>query len=398
MARTCPRCATGAGARPADALRVLALNAGSSSLKAAILESGTGGRLASVTQEGVEDAAQSLERALASLRRQSAAALEGIEAVGHRIVHGGERLVEAVAVDARVEAGIEACVPLAPLHNPAGLALLRAARSRWPALPHVAVFDTAFHASLSEAARCYALPRTLVEAHGLRRFGFHGINHANVMRRCAEALERPPGALRIVSCHLGAGGSLAAIAGGRSVDTTMGMTPLEGLVMAKRAGDLDPGVLLRLLRDAGLGVGELSHLLNHESGLVALAGTTEMADIERLAHDGDARCGFALEVYVHRLRRHVGAMAGVMGGVDVIAFSGGIGEHAVGVRARACAGLEFLGARFDAGLNDAARVSHEAPVARFSMPGSPVALLVVAADEEREIAADVARVVGIGVR
>ena len=330
---------------------------------------------------------------VATLRRESAAALEGVGAVGHRIVHGGETLVQPVAVDAAVESRIEACVPLAPLHNPAGLALLRAARARWPALPQVAVFDTAFHSTLPESARCYALPRELVEAHGLRRFGFHGINHANVMRRCAEALGRPATALRIVSCHLGAGGSLAAIAGGRSVDTTMGLTPLEGLVMAKRAGDLDPGVLLRLLRDAGLDADGLARLLNHESGLVALAGTTDMASIERRAGAGDARCEFALEVYVHRLRRYIGAMASVMGGVDVIAFTGGIGEHGVAVRGRACAGLGFLGARLDARLNESASVSHGAPVASLSQPGSPVSLLVVAADEEREIAAGVARVV-----
>jgi len=379
-------------------VRVLALNAGSSSLKAAIVDSGTGARLASAVQAEVGDIAQSLEQVVATLRREAAAELAGVEAVGHRIVHGGETLVQPVVVDAAIEARIEACVPLAPLHNPAGLAVLRAARAWWPALPQVAVFDTAFHATLSEAARCYALPRELVEAHGLRRFGFHGINHANVMRRCAEALGRPAAALRIVSCHLGAGGSLAAIAGGRSVDTTMGLTPLEGLVMAKRAGDLDPGVLLRLLRDAGLGADELSRLLNHESGLLALAGTSDMASIERRALDGDARCGFALEVYVHRLRRYIGAMASVMGGVDVIAFSGGIGEHGVAVRGRACAGLAFLGAHLDASLNAAASVSHDAPVARLSTPGSPVALLVVAADEEREIAAGVARVVGSAAR
>lgn len=379
-------------------MRVLALNAGSSSLKAAILDSGTGQRLATAVDSAAGDALPALQRVIASLGRDSAAALGSVEAVGHRIVHGGETLVQPVAVDATVEAQIEACVPLAPLHNPAGLALLRAARARWPALPQVAVFDTAFHATLPAAARCYALPRELVEAHGLRRFGFHGINHANVMRRCAEALGRPATALRIVSCHLGAGGSLAAISGGRSVDTTMGLTPLEGLVMAKRAGDLDPGVLLCLLREAGLDADGLARVLNQESGLLALAGTTDMAAIQRGADAGDARCAFALEVYVHRLRRYLGAMAAVMGGVDVIAFSGGIGEHGVAVRGRACAGLGFLGARLDAGRNAAASVSHASPVSVLSEPGSPVAVLVVAADEEREIAAEVARVLGDAAR
>ncbi len=381
-------------------MRVLALNAGSSSLKAAIVDSDTGRRRASALEARAEagagaeawEPALALGAVIATLRREAPAALEGVAAVGHRIVHGGETLVQPVVADAAVEAQIEACVPLAPLHNPAGLALLRAARARWPALPQVAVFDTAFHATLPEAARCYALPRELVEAHALRRFGFHGINHANVMRRCAETLGRPPSALRIVSCHLGAGASLAAISGGRSVDTTMGLTPLEGLVMATRAGDLDPGVLLRLLRDAGLGADGLAQVLHHESGLLALAGTADMSSIERRAVAGDARCGFALEVYVHRLRRYIGAMAAAMNGVDVVAFTGGVGEHSVAVRDRACAGLAFFGVRLDARLNAAATVSHDVPVASVSEPGAPVSLLVVAADEERAIAEDVARV------
>jgi acetate kinase len=373
-------------------VRVLALNAGSSSLKAAIVDSGSGARLAAALEAPVGDAAQGLGRVVATLRHAAAAALDGVEAIGHRIVHGGPQLVRPVAIDAAVEAQIEACVPLAPLHNPAGLALLRAARTAWPALPQVAVFDTAFHATLSEAARCYALPRELVEAHGLRRFGFHGINHAHVLRRCAAALGRPVAALRIVSCHLGAGGSVAAIAGGRSVDTSMGLTPLEGLVMATRAGDLDPGVLLRLQREAGLGADDLERILSQASGLLALAGTTDMASIERRARAGDPRCEFALEVYVHRLRRYIGAMAGVLGGVDAIAFSGGIGEHGVAVRERACATLGFLGARLDTGRNAAAAVSHADPVATLSALGSPVSLLVVAADEERAIAEEVARV------
>ena len=379
-------------------MRVLALNAGSSSLKAAIVDSDTGRRLATALESVAGDPAPALDRVISALRREAAAVLEGVEAVGHRIVHGGETLVQPVVADAAVEAQIEACVPLAPLHNPAGLALLRAARARWPALPQVAVFDTAFHATLPEAARCYALPRELVEAHALRRFGFHGINHANVLRRCAEALGRPPTALRIVSCHLGAGASLAAICGGRSVDTTMGLTPLEGLVMATRAGDLDPGVLLRLLRDARLDADQLARVLNHESGLLALAGTIDMDSIERRAGAGDARCAFALEVYVHRLRRYVGAMAAAMNGVDVVAFTGGIGEHSVAVRERACAGLGFLGVRLDARLNAAAIVSHVAPVASVSEPGAPVSLLVVAADEERAIAEDVVRVLEAAAR
>jgi len=370
-------------------VRVLVLNTGSSSLKVAIVDSATGQCLASGAASAVDDPVAALARLLRTLETQSPEAFRHLDAVGHRIVHGGASHQRPVRVDAVVEADIEACSPLAPLHNPPALAVLRAARARFGSLPQVAVFDTAFHATLPEAARRYALPRELVERYGLRRYGFHGISHASVMRRCAEAVGVPPGELRVISAHLGAGGSVAAIDRGRSVDTSMGLTPLEGLVMGTRAGDLDPGLLLRLLGEAGLTPAALEELLNRRAGLLALAGTPDMAEIERRAAEGDADCALAIEVYVHRLRRYLGAMAAVLGRVDVIAFTGGIGEHSARVRAGACAGLGVLGARFDPQRNAGAAVTRAAPVATISQPGSAVRLLVIAADEERAIAEEV---------
>ncbi len=374
---------------------MLVLNAGSSSLKAAIFDAVSGQRLASGTLQGsdasgaMDDPGAALAWTLRVLEPQAPAAFATLGAVGHRIVHGGARHPRPVRVDAAVEADIDACSVLAPLHNPPALAVLRAARARFGSLPQVAVFDTSFHSTLPEAAWRYALPRALVERHGLRRYGFHGISHASVMRRCAAALGQPAGALRVISAHLGAGGSVAAIDRGRSVDTSMGLTPLEGLVMGTRAGDLDPGLLLHLQREAQLSSAALEALLNRGAGLLALAGTADMAQIERRATGGDADCALAIEVYVHRLRRYLGAMAAVLGGVDAIAFTGGIGEHSVRIRAGACAGLGFLGAQVDPARNALAVVSHDDPVATISLPGSTVRLLVIAADEERAIAEEV---------
>lgn len=373
---------------------VLVLNAGSSSLKAAIVRADSGRRLAAAAERECSDPVDALPRVLAALERAAPAALAAVAAVGHRIVHGGPTLLQPVRVDAAVVAAIDAASALAPLHNPPGLAVLRAMHARRPDLPQVAVFDTAFHATLPEAARRYALPDDLCERHGLRRYGFHGISHAGVMRRSASALGATPATLRIVSCHLGAGGSVAAIDRGRSVDTSMGMTPLEGLVMATRPGDVDAGVLLKVLRESALDATALEQLLNRESGLLALAGTPDMAQVERAAAAGDARAARALAIYVHRLRRYLGAMIAVMDGVDAIAFTGGIGEHSAEVRARACAGLAWLGAQLDAAANQHAVVTPEQPVARISTPGAAVQLLVVAADEERTIAEEIATLCG----
>lgn len=376
---------------------MLALNAGSSSLKAAVFDVARGRRIAATRSAlpSGEAPDEALACVLDALERVEGDALDGLAAVGHRMVHGGAGGHAPVRIDAAVEAGIAAAARLAPLHVPAALAVLGASRGRFPQVPQVAVFDTAFHATLPEAAACYALPAALVARHGLRRLGFHGINHAAVMRHAARALGIEVGAMRLVSCHLGAGASVAAIAHGRSVDTSMGCTPLEGLVMATRAGDLDPGLVLRLARavveaHGAAGLDGLEDLLQRRAGLEALAGSGDMRLLEARAAGGERAAKLAIDVYVHRLRRYLGAMCGVLGGADAIAFSGGVGEHSALVRARACADLGWLGARLDHAANEAAVVSPESPVARISAPSSAVRLLVVAADEERAIAEQVA--------
>jgi acetate kinase len=316
-------------------MRVLALNCGSSSLKAAIIDS--------VRKERLFDCrVDKIEEVLDQVRKRAQIAPE---AVAHRIVHGGERFVQPTRVDDAVLAEIEALEDLAPLHNPPAVAVLRAARAAYPDLPHIAVFDTAFHATLPRHAREYALPTELRVRFGIRRFGFHGISHSHVMECVAAHMRAPAATLRIISCHLGNGASVAAIEHGRSVETSMGMTPLEGLVMGTRAGDLDPGVLLHLLESGGLDVRRLDEILNKRSGLLGLTGTNDMREIERRAAHGDEDCRLAIELYTYRVRKYIGAYAAVMGGVDTIAFTGGVGENSALIRERCLQRLEFLGAQ-----------------------------------------------------
>jgi len=367
-------------------MRVLTLNCGSSSLRCALVDTADGTRLADAHVEEIAPAehAAAVTRALDSLARDLPAA-QRPEAVAHRIVHGGSTFTAPVLVTDEVLAHLEPLGELAPLHNPPALAALRAARARF-ALPHVAVFDTGFHATLPPRAREYALPPDVSARFGIRRYGFHGISHEHVMQAVEGFLRRPAHELRIVSCHLGNGASVAAIEYGRSVETSMGMTPLEGLVMGTRAGDLDPGVLLHLMRAGGYDAPRLDALLNHESGLKGYAGTNDLREIERRAALGDDACRRALTAFAHRLRKYVGAYAAVMGGVDVIAFTGGIGEHSALIRSRALQRLDFLGARLDGDLNRDARVDASNPVARISGDTGNVALLVVRADEETALA------------
>jgi acetate kinase len=315
-------------------MRVLALNCGSSSLKAAIIDS--------VRKERLFDCrVEKIEQVLDQVRKRAEIAPE---AVAHRIVHGGERFVQPTRVDDAVLAEIEALEDLAPLHNPPAVAVLRAARAAYPDIPHIAVFDTAFHATLPRHAREYALPAELRARFGIRRFGFHGISHSHVMECVAAHMRVPATTLRIISCHLGNGASVAAIEHGRSVDTSMGMTPLEGLVMGTRAGDIDPGVLLHLLESAGLDVQRLDEILNKRSGLLGLTGTNDMREVERRASQGDGDCLLAIELYSYRVRKYIGAYAAVMGGVDAIAFTGGVGENSALIREHCLQRLEFLGA------------------------------------------------------
>jgi acetate kinase len=303
-------------------------------------------------------------------------------AVAHRVVHGGAAFTGAVVVDAAVEAELEGLAELAPLHNPKAVRGMRAALAARPDLANVACFDTAFHAGLPAAARTYALPAGW-EAGGvpLRRYGFHGLSHAYASRRAAELLGEPAERLRLVTAHLGAGASLAAVAGGRSVDTTMGFTPLEGLVMATRSGSVDPGLLLWVQRHRGLDAAAMERALDREAGLLGLAGTGDMRAILAAAGRGEERAVLALDVYLHRLVAETAAMVAAMGGLDALVFTGGVGENAPLVRERACAALAFLGVGLDRDANE-----RGAPDSVLSPPGAAVAVVLVAAREDVEMA------------
>jgi acetate kinase len=345
-------------------VRVLVVNAGSSSLKLRLL--------------GPDDALLG-ERDLAPGEPLAPAidALGEADAVGHRVVHGGARFSAPVVIDDDVLRELDALTNLAPLHQPPALAGIAAVRDARPGLPAVACFDTAFHAGLPDAAATYPLPREWRERWAIRRYGFHGLSHAWAARRAAELA---PGVERVVSCHLGAGASLAAIRRGRSVDTTMGFTPLEGVVMATRSGTVDPGLLLWLLGQ-GIVPAELARALEHDSGLTGLAGTGDMREVLAAAARGDDAAALALDVYVHRLRAAVAAMAAALGGLDALVFTGRIGERAPEVRARTAAGLGFLGVALDADRNAAT-----APDADVTAPGARPRVLVVESREDVEIA------------
>jgi len=374
-------------------MRVLALNCGSSSVKSALIDTARGRRLQEIHVEQVgADLPAAVDELLARYRELDASLAP--EAVVHRVVHGGEKFREPTRLDDSVLAEIEQLNHLAPLHNPPALAAIHRARAAMPDVPHFAVFDTAFHATLPDFAREYALPGDVRKRFGIRRFGFHGINHAHVAHSVAAYLRADVKALRIISCHLGNGASVTAIDGGRSVDTSMGMTPLEGLVMGTRAGDVDPGVLLQLRREGHLDADELDDLLNKRSGLKGLAGTNDMRDIDRRANAGDEDCMLAIAMYVHRIRKYIGAYAAGMGGVDAIAFTAGIGEHSAMVRRRCSERLEFMGVVLDVPGNDHLKLSSDRPIATFSAAESKVRLFAVRADEELSMALATAAALG----
>lgn len=303
------------------------------------------------------------------------------EATGHRIVHGGTRFTGPVLVDGAVEKALRELTDLAPLHQPKSLAAYDAVRGLLPDVAAVACFDTAFHASLPAAAATYAVPREWQQRYGVRRYGFHGLSHAYCSRRAAELLGRQPAGLRLVTCHLGAGASLAAVANGRSVDTTMGFTPLEGLVMATRSGTVDPGLVLWLEQHEDLSPGAVADALEHRSGLLALAGTADMREVQARAAAGDQAATVAFDVFIHRLVTGIGAMTAAAGGLDALVFTGGIGEHSPVVRAAAAERLDHLGVRIDAGRND-----DEAGDADISHARARARTLVVAAREDLQIA------------
>jgi acetate kinase len=355
---------------------VIILNAGSSSLKASLL--GPADTLDSSLELQAWDGSPDHPE----LTRFLTAAAPRASVVAHRVVHGGSLFRHAVLIDDKVIDAISGLTDLAPLHQPRALAGIEAARRLVPGLPGVACFDTAFHAGMPDAAARYALPGGWTTRFGLRRYGFHGLSHAYAARRAAQLLGREPGELGVVTCHLGAGASLAAVHKGRSVDTTMGFTPLEGLVMATRSGSVDPGLIVWLLQHGQLTLDELSAGLEQQSGLAGLSGlpSGDMREVLQAADTGAAAALLAIEVYLRRLRREIAAMAAAMNGLDALVFTGGIGEHSSQVRAAAAAGLEFLGVTLDPDRNQA---TADAVISRDD---SAVATLVVTAREDIEMA------------
>ncbi|MFI1707397.1 acetate kinase [Streptomyces griseoruber] len=398
------------------ATRVLVLNSGSSSVKYQLLDMRKGGRLASGLVERIGERTSRLRhtplaaggdtrewtgsiadhgaalKAVAEELARDGLGLDSPElaAIGHRVVHGGKLFTEPTVVDDTVLAEIERLIPVAPLHNPANLTGIRTARALRPDLPQVAVFDTAFHTTMPEAAARYAIDVETADAHRVRRYGFHGTSHAYVSRATAKLLGRTPEEVNVIVLHLGNGASASAVEGGRCVDTSMGLTPLEGLVMGTRSGDVDPAVIFHLARVGGMSIDEIDTLLNKKSGLVGLCGDNDMREIRRRIDEGDVRAKLAFDIYIHRLKKYIGAYYAVLGRVDAVAFTAGVGENAAEVRAAAVAGLETLGLAVDGGLN---AVRGDEP-RLISPAGARVAVAVVPTDEELEIATQTYALVG----
>ena len=393
---------------------VLVINAGSSSLKYSLVDAGTGAALASglverigessgvVTHTGPDGEAHRTERKVETHEdalRDAIAAFEEhgpalddteIAAVGHRVVHGGARFGDPVLVDDELIDKVTELVPLAPLHNPANLEGLRVARKLFPDLPQVAVFDTAFHQTLPEHAYTYAVPLAWREEHLIRRYGFHGTSHRFVSNEAARFLGRPADELNAIVLHLGNGASATAVQGGRSVDTSMGLTPLEGLVMGTRSGDLDPAIHAHLCRQLGWSLDDIDRALNRDSGLKGLSGHNDFRELMRLREAGDERARLAFDVYCYRIRKYVGAYYAVLGHVDAVIFTAGVGEHSPAVRAAALHGLERLGIEVDPARNTG---PVDGPTV-VSPDGAEVAVLVVPTNEEWEIARQTLAVVG----
>jgi acetate kinase len=357
--------------------RILTVNAGSSSLKLRILD---GDRIVCSRESGPVEGAE--------LRSELQAILsEGgtVDAAGHRVVHGGPEFTGPTMVGPGVEDELDRLADLAPLHNPPAVEAMRALDSLSPELPTVACFDTAFHASIPAAASTYAVPAYWSRRWDLRRYGFHGLSHAYASRRATELLGRPPTEQRLVTAHLGAGASLAAVKGGRSVDTTMGFTPLEGLIMATRSGSVDPGLLLWVQRHGQLGAEEMEWALDRESGLLALSGRSgDMRDVLAGLEESDERCRLAFDVYVHRLASAIASMAAAMGGIDALVFTGGVAEHSSRVRLAAAEATAFLGVELDSKRN---AVAEDDGV--LASAGAAVPVVLVTAREDLEIATQV---------
>jgi acetate kinase len=367
-------------------MRVLVLNCGSSSIKYRLFDGEqpvAQGIVERIGQDGdVPDHRVGLAQVMEALG--SSMSDGGLDAIGHRVVHGGEAFVEPALIDADVIERIRAQIPLAPLHNPANLLGIEVAVELEPDLPQVAVFDTAFHRTLPPHAYRYAIPEAMYTEHGVRRYGFHGTSHAHVAHLAAEHLGRPLPELNLITLHLGNGASATAIEEGRSIDTSMGLSPLEGLVMGSRSGDIDPAIVFHLERSAGMSHDEIESMLNRRSGLLGLCGDMDLREVGRRATEGDERARLALDVYGYRIKKYVGAYTAVLGRVDAIVFTGGVGENQPDIRRRAVEGLERLGIDLDDERN--IRADPDSGPSDIHSPASAVSLLVIATNEELEIA------------
>lgn len=376
---------------------VLVLNTGSSSLKYQLVVPATGDSLVDGIVErigedgGVADHEEALRSAFAMIAADGIdLAAAGLVAVGHRVVHGGPDLYRPTVLDDAVVEQIRRLAPLAPLHNPPAVLGIEVARRLMPDLPHVAVFDTAFFHDLPAASATYAIDRDVTARWGIRRYGFHGTSHHYVSRQAAEFLGAGVESLNQIVLHLGNGASASAISAGRAVDTSMGMTPMEGLVMGTRAGDIDAGVIAYLWREAGMGVAEIETMLNRSSGMLGLSGEIDFRVVHRMIAAGDAAAALAYQVYIHRLRKYVGAYLAILRRTDVITFTAGVGENDAQVRADALGGLDGLGIGLDGKLN----ASQERGPRRISAPDSPTTVLVIPTNEELAIARAALSVLG----
>lgn len=401
-------------------MKILVLNSGSSSLKYQLFDSeteevlskglaerigvaGGGGKIkhessCGKTEVDVEmaDHDQAMEHVFELLtdpKCGAIASVDEISAVGHRVVHGGEKFVQPTLVDDAVLAEIDKLSQLAPLHNPPNLKGIRACMRRMPNVPQVAVFDTAFHATIPDYAYTYALPYKYYTDYGVRRYGFHGTSHKYVTGQAQKMLAAnglDPAATKIITCHLGNGCSMAAVVGGKVIDTSMGMTPAEGLVMGTRGGDIDPAILVYLAKELHARADEIDDIINKKSGLLGVTGvSSDMRDVEQAAAEGNKRAELALAIFCYRIKKYIGAYSAAMGGLDAVVFTGGIGENSPEVRARVCKGMEFLGLKLD----DEKNASLRGP-ADISKPEASVRILLVPTNEELMIARETAEVIG----
>ena len=398
-------------------MNVLVINAGSSSLKYQFLNALSGDVLARGNAEriGLKDslikhslngapaikipvdmpnhkvAVQAVLSALISEKHGVIKDMDEIDAVGHRVVHGGEKFASSVLITPEVKRAIRSCFELAPLHNPPNMTGIEACEEAMPGVPQVVVFDTAFHQTMPSKAYIYALPYELYEKHGIRRYGFHGTSHAYVSQRAAALLEKPYDKLKIISCHLGNGSSIAAIRYGRCVDTSMGFTPLAGICMGTRCGDIDPAIVTFLMEKEKLDPHGVDNLMNKDSGVFGISGvSSDFRDLYTAAGEGNKRASLALDLFKYQCRKYIGAYAAAMGGVDAVVFTAGIGENTVDIRQGACEGLDYMGIQLDPYKNTAVK-SREAVV---STDESPVKVLVIPTNEELAIARETAQICG----